>query len=130
MTLSQRTLSAVTQEYNSFKSLHENTIINWSSRITIFFILCCLLMLILGWKTLPSQVPLWYSRPWGEDRLASPYDLFLLPLASLCWYIINSALSLHVTKDHLVFSQILFLSSLLVSIFSCVTVTMIIWIIS
>jgi hypothetical protein len=54
----------------------------------------------------------------------------LLPGASFLWYVVNSLLSIHITKEHLVFSQILFLSSLLGSIFSCVTLSMIIWIIS
>lgn len=28
---------------------------------------------------LPPQVPLWYSRPWGEEQLASPVFLVLVP---------------------------------------------------
>lgn len=124
------TLLNLKKEYEMFRSLQTNTIICWCSRITFLFILGALAFLFISWNKLPNQVPLWYSKPWGEDRLVSPSWLYLLPGASVCWYIINTALSMHITKDHLVFSQILFLSSLVVSIFSFITLFMIIWIIS
>ncbi|MCJ7826316.1 hypothetical protein MUP56_01725 [Patescibacteria group bacterium] len=125
-----RISSAAKNEVDKLASLHKNTIILWSSRMTVLLIFSCLTLLLMSWNKLPTQVPLWYSKPWGADRLAPPLYLFLLPSASFGWYIINSLISVHVTKDHLVFSQILFLSSLLVSIFSFVTLGMIIWIIS
>jgi len=124
------TLFSPKKEFDMFLSLQTNTIIRWCSRIALLFTLGSLVFLFISWNKLPNQVPLWYSKPWGEDRLVSPSWLYLLPGASICWYIINTALSMHVTKDHLVFSQILFLSSLVVSIFSFVTLFMIIWIIS
>jgi hypothetical protein len=130
MNILQRIQSAAKKEFNAVVSMHTNTIILWSSRITILLIVGSLVVLFLSWQKLPDEIPLWYSKPWGADRLAAPIWLLLLPGASFCWYILNSFLSLHVTKDHLVFSQILFLSTLLVSMFSFVTLGMIIWIIS
>ena len=120
----------IKQELYAFSDLHTNTIIRISSAITIILICCSVAILIMSWNKLPSEIPLWYSKPWGRDRLADPLWLFLLPGASFFWYMVNSLLSLHVTKEHLVFSQILFLSSLLGSTFSLVTLSMIIWIIS
>ncbi|TSC85277.1 MAG: hypothetical protein G01um101416_983 [Microgenomates group bacterium Gr01-1014_16] len=32
---------------------------------------------------LPPQVPLWYSRPWGEDQLAQPVFLWIIPIGIL-----------------------------------------------
>jgi len=122
--------AAFKKKISLFTDIHTNTIIRLSSRITILLICCSLAVLIFSWNKLPLEVPLWYSKPWGEDRLADPSWLFLLPGASLFWYLINSLLTINITKDHLVFSQILFLSALLVSIFSFVTLSMIIWIIS
>ena len=41
--------------------------------------------ILLSWKRLPPLVPLWYIKPWGHDRLASPWFLFLpLTLVLLC----------------------------------------------
>jgi len=120
----------IKHEFAEFKTLHANTIIRYTSVLTLILILVSLIILGLSWNKLPTEVPLWYSKPWGNDRLANPLWLLLLPGASFFWYIVNGLLCLHVTKEHLVFSQILFLSSLLGSIFSCVTLSMIVWIIS
>jgi len=116
----------IKKEYREFRSLHANTIIRYASIFTILFIISSIAVCIASWNKLPTEVPLWYSKPWGKDRLANPLWLFFLPGASFFWYMLNSFLSLHTTKNH----QILFLSALLVSIFSFVTLGMIIWIIS
>ena len=130
MKLFDSVLAGVKKEYALFTSLNTNAIIRWSGRMTVVLILASLAVLLISYNSLPAQVPLWYSKPWGTDRLAEPLWLFLLPGASCIWHIINSFLSIHITKEHLVFSQILFLSSLLGRIFSFVTLTMIIWVIS
>ncbi len=36
-------------------------------------------VLLLYRTSLPPQVPLWYSRPWGEDQLTQPIGLWLVP---------------------------------------------------
>lgn len=130
MTISLHPVAMWRIEYAKFRTLHTNAIIMWCTILTCFSIVLSVTLLIWAWDKLPTQVPLWYSKPWGEDRLTSPSWLFLLPGATCIWYIINTLLSIHVTKDHLVFSQILSLSSLLIGSFSFVTLFMIIWIIS
>lgn len=55
-----------------------------------FFILSNILIIILtfglaffSYSDLPPEVPLWYSRPWGETQLAPKMFIFLIPLISL-----------------------------------------------
>lgn len=40
-------------------------------------------LLAIYWKSLPPEVPLLYSRPWGQDQLVSPYFLMILPALSM-----------------------------------------------
>lgn len=47
---------------------------------------------ILKLKTLPPQIPLFYSRPWGENQLADTWIIFLIPLILNFLYIINGFL--------------------------------------
>lgn len=47
---------------------------------------------ILKLKTLPPQIPLFYSRPWGENQLADTWIIFIIPLILNFLYIINSFL--------------------------------------
>ncbi|MDO8488436.1 MAG: hypothetical protein Q7S31_04000 [bacterium] len=48
--------------------------------------------LLLVYRTiLPPQVPLWYSQPWGQEQLASPYWLWSVPgligvMAAVGWW--------------------------------------------
>ena len=42
-----------------------------------FFLSC--MGLAIRWKSLPPKVPLWYSKPWGEERLTLPKFLNHIP---------------------------------------------------
>jgi len=45
------------------------------------------------YRKLPPEIPLFYSRPWGEAQLASPWLLLILPALSLFIIIFNFILS-------------------------------------
>jgi hypothetical protein len=55
--------------------------------ITAFFLSA--LTLIIYFQRLPVEVPLHYSRPWGETRLSARYSLWFLPLVSILFTLIN-----------------------------------------
>lgn len=74
------------------------------------------------WSSLPPKIPLWYSRPWGEERLALPIFLFLIPLTALLVYGINRFLLTKTASDHPLFGRVLSLVSLLISILSSIIV--------
>jgi hypothetical protein len=118
-----RLLSQIRLELHTFL---ENRII----RITTYAsgVLCVITIVrpLLFWKTLPPDVPLWFSRPWGLERLASLYWLFLPPLSSLTWLLVTMGVSIRFLKEHLVFSQILSVVTLLTCAMSCITVATII----
>lgn len=47
-------------------------------------------LLVVYRSSFPPQVPLWYSRPWGQDQLTTPAWLWLVPgliaaVASVSW---------------------------------------------
>ncbi len=106
-----------------------NWLIQLVHKFVIGFALISILLITLNWKQLPPLVPLWYSRPWGIDQLAKPIFLFLLPISSICIYLINTLLSMYVTAEYLIFTQSIFLSSLIVSIVSFIAVIKIIYLV-
>ena len=76
------------------------------------------LAILLYWKHLPPAVPLWYSKPWGEDRLASPW-LLLLPMGiAIIVYAANMAIVVKNSAEHPMFARVLFLTSVLISCLS------------
>lgn len=92
-----------------------------------------LLQLIIGgiiivwyWRTLPPQVPLWYSKPWGDERLASPWLLFLPLLSSVIVYGINLTAVIRFASNHPMFARVLLLTSVLISLLSGITVVRIV----
>jgi len=114
---------------STWQQLWLNKIIRVSNIGTVLSIFFTLIIISIFYTKLPPEIPLWYSLPWGETRLATPLWLFLLPVASLVSFFINTIVALMLTQeDHLVYSQILFLSVWVVSALSCISAITIIWI--
>lgn len=106
---------------------------NWLVRLVqkFVFILFLLSAGILIWRfpVLAPKVPLWFSRPWGEDQLASPYWLILLPVSGILWYGIDVVINIYVTAEYLIFTQMLFLSALIVNLLSFITLIKILFLV-
>jgi len=95
-------------------------------KLSFILILLQALIIILFFSFLPRQVPLLYSRPWGEEQLAHPLYLFLFPLANLIIFILNSILLSFLAKKDLLTKQILTIGVLLVNLLSLITLVQII----
>ncbi|OGG34993.1 hypothetical protein A2363_02110 [Candidatus Gottesmanbacteria bacterium RIFOXYB1_FULL_47_11] len=108
--------------------------VNWVVGLSHKFVLICFVLslgiLLWRWRLLPPMVPLWYSRPWGADQMTEPYWLFLLPMASMFLYIVNVVVSIYFTAEYLIFTQMLFLSSLIVSLLSFITLVKIVFLVT
>jgi hypothetical protein len=107
---------------------------NWFIGLVYKFILILFVLsmgaLLWRFQMLPPLVPLWYSRPWGTDQLASPYWLLVLPLTSILLFGIDVLVGMYITAEYLIFTQMLFLSSLIVSVLSFVTLIKILFIVT
>jgi len=66
---------------------------NLSVIISLLFIVIMGGFFSIFYRQLPPQVPLFYSRPWGERQLVSPPTLLFLPSLSLAVLIINILIS-------------------------------------
>lgn len=82
------------------------------------------------WRVLPPQVPLWYSKPWGDERLASPWFLLLPFISSGVIYIINLAAVARFAGNHPMFVRVLLLTSMLISLLSGYVVVRIVTLVS
>lgn len=107
-----------------------NWVVTMSRKIVLLAIVISWALFLWKYPTLPSLVPLWYGKPWGIDRLAHPLWLMLLPGGVFVVLITNIIAEKVLARDMLVFTQILSLSTLLVSILSLVTLTKILFLVS
>jgi len=71
---------------------------------------------------LPPQIPLYYSRPWGEDQITTPIFLFILPLGSLLFHCTSIFLIITQTYRYRVYAQLLLTFSLVVAILASFTI--------
>jgi hypothetical protein len=106
---------------------------NWmfplTNRIVGLCILLSISIIIWKWNSLPPLVPLLRSHPWGEDRLVSPFWLFLIPLSCLFWHTVNITIAFSLTREHRIFTQVLFLSSVILAILSAITTVTVIFLV-
>ena len=104
----------------------------FKDRLTIAFnlitglsLLWSLWLLLFKLKTLPAQIPLWYTLP-SNQRLAATTYLWILPALALSFWLINVALGWWLFRRYPAVSQLLVALSALAAIISAVAVTKII----
>jgi hypothetical protein len=69
-----------------------------------------LLILVIVFFRLPPVVPLYYSRPWGEEQLVHPAVLLLLPFSSIFWFLFAIGIIHLFAYRYRVFAQLLFVT--------------------
>jgi len=60
--------------------------------LALIMALAQVLLILSSWQLLPPLVPLYYSKPWGEEQLSQPIGLFLLPVSTITVIAGNSLL--------------------------------------
>lgn len=88
--------------------------------------LISIVIIVFNLSKLPPEIPLYYSKPWGEEQLAHPISLFILPAGTITWFIITLFLISSQTYLYRIFSQLLLLFSAIVSIWATYATIMII----
>lgn len=69
--------------------------------LSLLFLCASILLLALKFAGLPPEVPLFYSRPWGEERLTQKVWLWILPGLSIVFLTANLILAnILLKKDH------------------------------
>ncbi|KKU88756.1 hypothetical protein A3A64_01870 [Candidatus Gottesmanbacteria bacterium RIFCSPLOWO2_01_FULL_48_11] len=113
-----------------FKHTHTHWITATSDKFALLFAFLSILTIVLRWRVLPPAVPLWYSHPWGEEQLAHPAWLFLLPISGIAWQAITLLVSATLLREHPLFSRVLFLSSFLVNFLLFLTLVNIVFVVT
>ncbi len=113
-----------------WKSVSGNWVVSITNKFVLLLFLLCVILLIWRLPNLPSQVPLWYAKPWGNDQLAHPFWLAILPATILMFYVLNLFVSAKFCAKHLIFTQLLFATSLLVALLSFIALAKILFLIT
>ena len=95
-------------------------------RFTLTLMLFQIITLIWFYPRLPPQVPLFFSRPWGSQWLASPSSLFFLPAYTLLTFLLNYSLALYYHQKKPFLAKLLVTSVPILAVFSTIAVLKII----
>jgi len=92
-----------------FPALSPHVII--SLGLSLIFVAISSYLLFTNSGNFPLAVPLWFSKPWGEERLAEPIFLWLLPTTSLILVAFNFFLwNFFKNRERLLFLMLLWVS--------------------
>ncbi|MGI5828158.1 MAG: hypothetical protein ACOX6V_04040 [Patescibacteria group bacterium] len=104
-----------------FDSLLKNSKAVIFVRISFFILLVSWLLLAVFYMFLPPQVPLFFSKPWGEEQLVTKQHLAIVPGIASFLFIVNARLaSMAVTKEKLL-AFIFLTTQTVVSLIGCIT---------
>lgn len=114
----------------TWKTFSGNWLVSLTNKFVLIFFLLSSLLILWRWNTLPAQVPLWYAKVWGEEQLASPVWLWLIPVSALAIHGINFILTVYLTSENLIFTQMIALVSLLANFMSAITIIKILFLVT
>lgn len=95
-------------------------------QLAFIFCLAQVLVLLSFWRRLPPQLPLFYSRPWGEEQLTTPLDTLILLGLSTGVMLVNLIISFLLIRKEVLIRQILSLASTVFSLLCLITLIQII----
>lgn len=65
------------------------------------------IIFIFFFNRLPPQIPLFYSKIWGEDQLAETWMIFLLPIFMTLFVLINNFIKKKLFSDNVYINKLI-----------------------
>lgn len=94
---------------------HQDGIIFWSTAISTLMALLLLSLFLFNYLNLPTQIPLFFSLPWGDAQLSQKNQFILLPSIILLSLLVNLILSWHLHVSQIQIKRILSVSTVAIS---------------
>lgn len=84
--------------------------------VSLVSILAQASLILVSWGKLPPQIPIFYSKPWGEAILAPPVFLWILPVLAILVCAINFTIAVFFAPENIFLLRVLFIFSLIVTL--------------
>lgn len=78
---------------------------SWQLMISLLVI--CFGTIVLHWRSLPPEIPLWIGRPWGVDQLTGKLGVFWIPGLILFFQLLGFLFAKILKSDKFLVSTIL-----------------------
>src|SRR3972149_1522496 len=129
MNIFQNIKQLTTSTDSNWKIIRSVRLVRLGYHTLVWTLIIQTLVIAWAWTKLPSVIPLWFSLPWGEERLAKPFFLLILPIGSLLWFLINNVVAATLSSEHPIFIRLLFLTNILINILTTIVFISIIFLV-
>lgn len=102
-------------------------VIFYASASSVIFAILTVIFFSITFTSLPKQLPLFYSRPWGQLQLGSLSQFMIIPSLIILITLINLTISWHLHPSQLLLKRTINLSSTLVALLLFITAARIIF---
>jgi hypothetical protein len=110
--------------------LTANQVTRLGMRVGLTTLGLSLLVISFSLTKLPPEIPLFFSQPYGVERLASSWWLGILPLINLLVQVISMRFAGSIIEEDELLAQILVVSGALVGLMSFYTMIKIVWLVT
>jgi hypothetical protein len=105
-----------------FDSLLANSKIKQAVYSSFFLCVFAIFLPLLFIQKIPPEIPLLFSRPWGQERLVNKGTFLVFPLIIFVFLVINFRFASIFFKKQKLLSQLIIWTSLIISLFTAITV--------
>lgn len=106
-----------------FKHIKSDKIIKWGVILASTLVILETAYILIAYTSLPPFLPIYNQMPWGESRLGSKIEIFLPVLITVAYIVINLFLITRLYTRMPLASRILSITTLLISVLSCIFIT-------
>lgn len=73
-------------------------------------------ILLWKFKVLPEQIPIFYSKPWGEAQIADVWYILILPIFMNLMFFVNNQITKRFFSNQIIFQNIFFVANIVLII--------------
>jgi hypothetical protein len=106
-----------------FKHIKTDKIVKWGIILASSLLILQTLYLLLSYTSLPPYLPLYNQMPWGESRLGSKIEIFLPIIITVAFISVNIFFIVRLYTRMPLASRILSITTLLITVLSCIFIT-------
>jgi hypothetical protein len=106
-----------------FKHIKADKIIKWGMTLATGILILEIAYILIVYRALPPFLPLFNQMPWGEERLGDKIEIFLPVVITVAFAGVNVLLIARLYTRMPLASRILSITTLLITVLSCIFVT-------
>lgn len=84
--------------------------------IALAMVVLMIIVIVGFWQFLPMSVPLFFTEPWGEARLAPKIFLFLLPISGFLVIVVNLILAKIAKDEAKLLTEVLVIGAMMIEV--------------